>query len=195
MAKEKFYAVRKGINPGIYLTWEECQAQVICFKDAEYKSFMTLEEAKDYISNVNEITKYSKYSAYIDGSYNVKTEEYSFGAVLITEEKEYKFYKKFEKDEWSLHRNVAGEIKGAGFIIQYAINHNIDEIDIYYDYAGIEKWYNNEWKANTQLTRTYQEFAVEAKKKIKVNFIKVKSHSNNKYNDLADELAKKALNI
>ena len=37
----------------------------------------------------------------------------------------------------------------------------------------------------------YVEFVKDIKDKIKVNFIKVKSHSNNKYNDLADELAKK----
>ena len=41
----------------------------------------------------------------------------------------------------------------------------------------------------------YVEFVKDIKDKIKVNFIKVKSHSNNKYNDLADELAKKALGI
>ena len=41
----------------------------------------------------------------------------------------------------------------------------------------------------------YVEFVNNIKDKIKVNFIKVKSHSNDKYNDLADMLAKKALGI
>ncbi len=37
--KEKWYAVRKGRNPGIYQTWKECQQQVIGFPCAEFKSF------------------------------------------------------------------------------------------------------------------------------------------------------------
>ena len=35
----------------------------------------------------------------------------------------------------------------------------------------------------------------EAVKKVKVHFVKVKGHSNDKYNDMADQLAKKALGI
>ena len=38
--------------------------------------------------------------------------------------------KKYEKDEFSDMRNVAGEIKGAGFIMQYCVNHNIKKINI-----------------------------------------------------------------
>ena len=65
----------------------------------------------------------------------------------------------------------------------------------HYDYAGIEEWYNESWQAKTPIAMKYVEFVKDIKDKIKVNFIKVKSHSNNKYNDLADELAKKALGI
>ena len=38
-------------------------------------------------------------------------------------------------------------------------------------------------------------FYDEMKEKIEIEFVKVKGHSNDKYNDLADELAKKALDI
>ena len=41
----------------------------------------------------------------------------------------------------------------------------------------------------------YQAFYREAVKKVKVHFVKVKGHSNDKYNDMADQLAKKALGI
>ena len=92
-------------------------------------------------------------------------------------------------------RNVAGEIKGAGFIIQYCLNRGIKELTIYHDYEGISKWYQNEWKANLYGTKKYQEFSSEAKDKIDVKFVKVKSHSNDHYNDIADKLAKEALGI
>lgn len=51
MAK-KYYAVAKGKTPGIYLTWDDCKAQVTHFSGAVYKSFTTLQEAEDFITNV-----------------------------------------------------------------------------------------------------------------------------------------------
>ena len=41
MAK-KYYAVAKGKTPGIYLTWEDCKAQVDHFPGALYKGFATI---------------------------------------------------------------------------------------------------------------------------------------------------------
>ncbi len=32
---QKYYAVRAGVRPGIYLTWIECQAQIAGFKGAQ----------------------------------------------------------------------------------------------------------------------------------------------------------------
>ena len=48
MAK-KFYAVKNGRKPGVYKTWAECKAQVDGFSGATYKSFLSLEEAKQFI--------------------------------------------------------------------------------------------------------------------------------------------------
>ena len=48
MAK-KFYAVRVGIKPGIYTTWDEAKAQVNGVKYCEYKGFMTKEEAEAFM--------------------------------------------------------------------------------------------------------------------------------------------------
>ena len=48
MAKKKYYAVKKGLTPGIYETWAECEANVKGFPGAEYKGFATLMEAEEY---------------------------------------------------------------------------------------------------------------------------------------------------
>lgn len=46
MSKVKFYVVWKGRVPGIYNTWPECQAQVMGFEKAMYKSFTSRKEAE-----------------------------------------------------------------------------------------------------------------------------------------------------
>lgn len=45
MATRKFYVVWAGWAPGIYDTWEECQAQVANFPGAKYRAYYTQEEA------------------------------------------------------------------------------------------------------------------------------------------------------
>lgn len=47
MAKNKYYVVWKGLNPGIYDNWNECKAQVSGQGGAKYKSFTTREEAAE----------------------------------------------------------------------------------------------------------------------------------------------------
>lgn len=134
-----------------------------------------------------------KVVAYIDGSYDNETKRYGFGGVLIVGDKIHQFKKGYLPDEYTSARNVAGEIKGASYIINFCLKNGITELDLYYDYIGIEKWYKGEWKANSLIAKQYVEFVRNVSNSIKVNFFKVKSHSNDKYNDLADKLAKESL--
>ena len=46
-----FYAVKKGIETGVYATWEDCSKQIDGFSGAEYKKFKTMEEAKEYMDS------------------------------------------------------------------------------------------------------------------------------------------------
>ena len=46
MGKRRFYVVWNGLEPGIYGSWEECQAQIKGVKQALYKSFGTMAEAE-----------------------------------------------------------------------------------------------------------------------------------------------------
>lgn len=45
MAKQKYYVVWEGREPGIYDNWEDCQDQIDGYPNAKYKSFKTREEA------------------------------------------------------------------------------------------------------------------------------------------------------
>lgn len=44
--KPKFYVVWKGKRPGIYESWDDCQAQIKGVKGAQYKAFSSFQEAK-----------------------------------------------------------------------------------------------------------------------------------------------------
>ena len=46
MAKKRYYVVWNGPRPGVYSSWEECQAQIKGVKQALYKAFDTLAEAE-----------------------------------------------------------------------------------------------------------------------------------------------------
>lgn len=46
MAKKKFYVVWEGTEPGVYLSWTECQLRTKGVEGAKYKSFDTKEEAE-----------------------------------------------------------------------------------------------------------------------------------------------------
>jgi len=79
--------------------------------------------------------------------------------------------------------------------MRYALEEELGEIIIYHDYEGIAKWCLGEWKTNKEGTKAYKEYYNSLKDKVNIRFVKVKGHSNDKYNDMADMLAKKALGL
>ena len=212
----KFYAVKVGKIPGIYNTWDDCKVQVEGFPGATYKSFKTAAEAADYMgwnNKNNDVEKVEMLknervdeavgegnkpvdgTAYVDGSYNATTGEYSYGVVMFHDGKELHFSEKFDDAELATMRNVAGEIKGAEAAMTYAYENGLKELYIYHDYEGIAKWPLRQWQANKEGTIAYREFYDRIVNKVKVHFVKVKGHSGDKYNDEADRLAKEALGI
>ena len=204
MAK-KYYAVRKGKTAGIYMNWDDCKAQVQGFSGAEYKSFPTITEAEAYMDGAvknsiqveNEggvpVTDKLNAVAYVDGSYNIATKEFSYGVVMFHDGKELHFSQKVDDRELAEMRNVAGEIKGSECAMRYAVENGCETLVIYHDYEGISKWCTGAWKANKPGTIAYKKYYEEVSSKLKVEFIKIKGHSGDRFNDVADELAKKAI--
>jgi ribonuclease HI len=45
--KQKYYVVWKGRQPGVFASWEECQAQIAGYQGAQFKSFESRAEAED----------------------------------------------------------------------------------------------------------------------------------------------------
>lgn len=207
----KYYAVYKGKSgvPKILTSWDECKSEVIGCKGAVYKSFKTKAEADEFlklnsegktpIKNNRENISYADIqglSVYVDGSFSLEKNNFSYGLIAIDNGEEvYETSGVGEDEDAAALRNVAGEVLGALKAVEYALNNNYKEVTIFYDYQGIECWARGTWKRNKHLTQEYHKIMQEYMKEIKINFVKVKGHSGDKYNEVVDKLAKRALGI
>lgn len=202
MAK-KVYAVRKGRTTGLFMSWDDCKAQVDGFAGAEYKSFADPAEAMAYLGLTGGTeTAADKFPegvrAYVDGSYDSSSGRFSCGVVIVETDADGRsetteLNAAFDDEEAAQQRNVAGEIMGSKLAIDHCIANGVKAVEIYHDYEGIGAWADRRWKANNPLTQGYRDYVAEARKTIDIRFVKVKAHAGNKYNELADRLAKKAL--
>lgn len=130
------------------------------------------------------------YKVYVDGSY--KDGRVAWGLLIIKADEIYaSFSGVFSNEEGENSRQVAGELKAVEEAVFWAKENKVAVLDIYYDYDGIKYWVTGEWKAKKNLTKKYKDFILNSK--VKLNFYKVKSHSGDKYNDMADKLAKNML--
>lgn len=131
----------------------------------------------------------------MDGSYNPDKNAFSYGCLIFVGNETKQLSEAFYNSEMASMRNVAGEIVASAKAMLYCVNNNIKELDLYYDYKGIECWCTGEWKTNKIYTQQYKNYYDSIKDVLKINFIKIKSHSGNKYNEEVDILAKKALDL
>lgn len=200
----KFYAVAKGLSgvPNIYESWAECQKQIKGFKGAIYKSFPTREEAQKFLDmqadncKTLETADDSLLTIYVDGSFKETEGNYSYGLVAVLNDKV--IYQdsgigKKEPESIAL-RNISGEVLGAMKAVTYAVKNGYKEINLCYDYQGIECWALGTWNRRGNIPENYHKFMQDNFKSIKINFIKIKGHSGVKYNEMADKLAGSALN-
>ena len=201
----KYYAVKEGRKTGIYETWEECKEQIDGYKGQAYKSFKSLDEAYEYMGYTMGTTPAPNHNhavpapeagvmiAYVDGSYNDATKEFSYGMIAFVGEETIRDSKAFHDEALVSMRNVAGEIKGAEAAMRLAVERECGTLHIYHDYEGIAKWPLGEWKAGKEGTVAYKKFYDSIKPELTVIFHKVTGHSGDRYNDEADSLAKSAL--
>ena len=135
--------------------------------------------------NSDESLPNESYQAYVDGSYI--NGSVGYGAVILHQNQEIKrFSGSVEHDVEQ--RQVVGELQATMQVLAWCEENNIMDIEIFYDYEGIQKWAAGEWRANTTATQRYQRI-VQASP-VSVAWKKVKSHSGVRWNDVVDELAK-----
>lgn len=140
---------------------------------------------------------------YVDGSYNKYKHLAGYGYVILLDNKLVKKQSGNMQDDYK-SRNITGECQALievmydKWLVKYLTDHPKTLIEIYYDYLGIEMWATGKWKTNKsvsiQYTFHYSDFRVRFKD-IVIKFIKVKSHSNDYWNDVVDQLSKKGCKL
>ena len=136
----------------------------------------------------------SHLTAYVDGSFDAANQRYAYGCVMLLPDGTIEtFAGRGDEPDSALLRNVTGEMLGAMHAVKWCIDHGYKELEICYDYAGIEMWATGAWKTNKELTQKYAGYMRERMKYIKINFTKIAAHTGVKWNEEADRLAKSAL--
>ncbi len=201
---QKFYAVKNGRKPGIYLTWDECKEQTAGFSGATFKSFTSKAEAEAFMgntesvganSNNNGIDKLPEVYAFTDGSYNATTKVYGFGGFLHAFDNDYEIRGHANDPDEAVSRNVSGEVHGAIAAMKKAVELGIKEMTLFYDYEGVEKWPTKAWKTNKKISQFYVEEYEKIKNDLTVNFCHVKAHTGIPGNELADKIAKEEVGL
>lgn len=133
--------------------------------------------------------------AYVDGSFDKERKLCGSGIVFLNDTSDEKPITaiNFATDDKYNMWNIQGECEACIEAIKFAIDKGCDEIHVYHDYQGISSWAKKEWKAKNDYTKGYVKRFDELHNKIKVEFVKVKGHSKNKWNDVADKLARRSL--
>lgn len=193
----KYYAVRtidgKVVNK-IYTEWSVCQKQV-SGHNAIYKSFKSEELAEEYLSSYKEEVKEkdiesNKTIYYVDGSY--MNDVIGWGYVKVRNDKQIGSDCGGVKPTGDTSRNITGELYGTMFAVKNAILTGIKEVYIGHDYQGISSFVDGSWEATSKESIKYTKWMVETidTYKINVNFFKIKGHTDHKWNEVADEMAK-----
>ena len=125
---------------------------------------------------------------YVDGSFASGATGY--GAVILKDGKVVEeLFGGVDSAEVAGTYQIAGELAAVREGLKWCAAHSVNEVSIYYDYLGIEKWATGEWKAKQPLTQEYARFVRECA--IRIRWRKVDSHTGNRWNDRADALARK----
>lgn len=213
MAKKKFYAVRKGHEPGIYTQWSEAERQVKGFGGAQFKSFPTRVEAEKYLidgpapvkKGVKQTKKLSSEKPadgechiYTDGGAIGNPGPGGYGIVLLRGE---------VKKEWSkgyrLTTNNRMELL-ACIVALKKFEKTGEKITLFSDSSyvvnGMSKgwvktWKKNGWRKSDKqpvLNQDLWQEIYELAKDFDITFRWVKGHAGNEYNERCDKLANSA---
>ncbi|MDR1517233.1 MAG: ribonuclease H family protein [Dysgonamonadaceae bacterium] len=162
MAKQKFYVVWQGVNPGVYGSWDECKAQVSGFENARYKSFESREEAdkafsenpwKHFTSRKNKRTEeilpseIIKESLAVDAACSGNPGKMEYRGVFVADKVEI-----FRSAVYEDGTNNIGEFLAIVHALALLKQKN-SSLPIYSDSVNAIKWIQKK-KCNTKLERT-----------------------------------------
>ncbi len=219
MSKTKYYAVFNPYSPQgtthdegqgalnsfsdasfIFNNWTDCQRFIAKFtakgKQVHFKSFASKAEAELYLASLKE--KYlvnsknredSQGEIYTDGSYSDAFPYSSWAWVFVKNDTLLEQASGLCKNK-STTRQIVGELEAVLQAGAWCFE-NKKKVVLHYDYEGIRSWALGVWSQKNEVSQRYSQ---QIKKFLPYfSFQKVKAHSNNKWNEVVDGLAKKAI--
>lgn len=151
---------------------------------------------EDYLNIVNK-TNISFIDLYVDGSYREKEKKYSYGFIIVDNDNviHEEYGVRIESSNCNT-KHIAGELCAVIEGLKYIKCKKIKKVKIYYDFDGIaDLVLLQNCKPRNETTKFYNEFMKNYNYNntdIEIVFIKVKSHSGNKYNDKVHNLCNSA---
>jgi ribonuclease HI len=220
--KKKFYAVAKGRNTGIFSAWfgpEGAEAQIKGFAGARYKGFSTIEEARQWLKEMEHAEpagrkvrkspgrpekapaptavvplKADKTALYTDGGCSCNPGPGGYGAVILkgkTRKEVSGGFRLTTNNRMELMACIEGfkALKSRTTLTLYS--------DSRYVVNGIskgwaEKWRGNGWmRTRTEAAENYDlwEQLLDLCGRHTVEFVWVKGHAGNRENERCDQLA------
>ena len=168
-SKSKYYVVWKGVNPGVYSTWDECKAQTHGFEGPIFKSFDSRLEAETAFTD--DYKKYINQSSSKASTINAKQSKPLMSQIIANSVAvdaacsgnpgimEYQCVETISK-KLIFHRgpfadgtNNIGEFLGLVHTMALLDKHQKYDVPIYSDSATAMAWVRNK-KAKTKLERT-----------------------------------------
>lgn len=212
----KFYAIKKGIKPGIYNNWDDAKRQVQGFKGAIYKSFTTKAAAQAFIDDQpnegpklpTEITLYTDGGSRNHGNVaggHVKADDPAAWAYLLIA-KSLNMKKANSGGEFGATNNrmeIMALLEGLNYLYREGLNERTITVvtDSKYVLDSITKgwlagWQKNNWKKATgelKNVELWQAMANLLPKFSNLDFEWTKGHAINPGNIFVDELLNKTM--
>lgn len=152
----KYYAVKKGLVPGVYATWDECKDNVIGYAGAVYKSFSSVEEAEAFLND--------------DNKPDVAFRGMHIFYKLHGDTCEVPIIKKTFRGSCTLD----AELKAVVGAVKELYEQGNTRFRIHYKNDGVVKWYDGSWSPKSQMAMDYssQIHALVSQFDLYVEFVK-----------------------
>lgn len=202
-----FYGVAVGLKAGVYMSWEDCKAQIENRKDAVFKKFETIEEATSFVDEyLSNLYVYTDGSCINNGKKNAKA---GIG-IYFSKDSPNNVSRELESDDGEPLTNNIAELVACLEAIKIIKSNPIENKTIVTDSEYIikcatsygKKLEANNWKTSTDKTPPNLKLVkrlYELTNKYNINYKHIMAHTANKDkhsigNYYADLLANKAIN-
>jgi exodeoxyribonuclease-3 len=141
--------------------------------------------------SIKDLKPKDNYEVYVDGSYNGNV---GYGVVVLKNGELLEELSGLVTDPiFTGSRQVGGEIIAVMEALKWfkdkKNNNTVNDITIYYDFENLKKWAKGEFQTNIPMSKIYKDFV--QKSGMNIIWKKVAAHTGLKWNEKADELAKK----